>query len=62
MTTLEVAQLFRVPVANVKRQYAANAAQLQSMADKARSLDKIYRGQSAAYWQAKADEYARRAK
>lgn len=56
-TTTQVAALFGVPAENVRRQYAANARQLQRMADHARKVGGEYRGQTAAQWQAQADEF-----
>lgn len=54
VTPAEVASLFSVPTDNVRRQYAANARQLQRMADHARKVGE-YRGKTAAQWQAFAD-------
>lgn len=47
-TPENVAQMFNVPVANVKRQYARNAIQLRQMAAKAGNGK--YRGKTAEQW------------
>ena len=40
-----------------RKQYAKNAKQLQGFADIAKATGKKHRGQTAAYWQAKALQY-----
>lgn len=47
-TANQVAEFFGVPVANVKRQYAANAEQLRAVAKQAGQ--RKFRGKTSAEW------------